>query len=194
MKKIVMSLLTVVLVMLSGCDTTKDIQSAYNLKNCVYKYKSITNLKVADMDISENISAVDALKLLAVFNGSASSIPLDFTLNMDIYNPNSSEAAFQGLEYMVSIDNIDFTSGSITEPFRVGPDKTELLSVHIGTDLRKLIAENSQEAIIKIVKNFVGLGNNQSQVTVRLKPTFNIGGSMIASPVYIPVNFTVGGK
>ncbi len=193
MKKIMMLLLVSVGVMLSGCNAAKELQSVYNLQNCKYKYHSITNLRVADMNLSDGLSVVNAVKLTALLNSSASSIPLNFTLNMDIYNPNPSDAAFQGMQYMIRIDDVDFTTGHISEPFRVESGKTEQLPVHIGVDLAKLIAENSKQTIVNMAKNFIGIGNRRSEVTIQLKPTFNIGGSIIESPVYIPVSFTFGG-
>ena len=194
MKKSMFGMLLLTVMLLTSCNAAKELQSAYNLKNCNYKYNSITNLKVSNMDMSSGLSAINAAKVLAILNGSASSIPLDFTLNLDVCNPNQSAAAFQGLQYIINIDDVDFTTGYITQPFSINSGETKQLPVTIGVDLVKLISDNSKTAIMNIAKNFVGVGSDKSNVTVQLKPTFNVGGSMITSPVYIPVSFTFGGK
>ena len=195
MKKFTSSALALVcMIMLSGCDITKVLQSAYNMTNCNYNYKSITNLKVANMNLSNGISILQAPQILAILSGSASSIPLDFTLNLDIHNPNATQAAFQALQYIIQIDDVEFTNGHLTQPFNVAAGETQQLPIQIGFDIATLISNNSTSAILNIVKNFIGLGNEKSNVTVQLKPTFNMGGSHITSPVFIPVSFSFGGK
>ena len=179
--------------MLSGCDITKGLQSVYNMKNCEYRYKSITNLTISNMNLSNGISALQLPQILAILNGTASSIPLDFTLNIDVHNPNSSQAAFQALQYIIEIDDVEFTNGHLTQPFSVDVGKTEQLPIHIGVDIITLISNNSRSAILNIVKNFIGIGTEKSNVTVQLKPTFSAGNSRIISPVYIPVSFSFGG-
>ncbi|MDR2919062.1 MAG: LEA type 2 family protein [Tannerella sp.] len=189
--KFIAALLLAAIMFLPGCSS---LQSAYNLKNCTYSYKSISNLTLSEMNLSNGISALNAAKILALLNGSSSSIPLDFTLNLDVYNPNTSQAAFQALSYIVEIDDVEFTTGYLTQAFSVNAGDTKQLPITIGVDLAQLISKNSKSAIVNIAKNFVGVGDEKSKVTVQLKPTFNVGGSLIASPVYIPVHFSFGGK
>jgi len=193
-RKIDHLLILVLLTLLSGCDITKGLQSLYNMKSCEYRYNSITNLKVAGMNLSNGISILQMPQLLAILSGSASSIPLDFTINLDVHNPNPSQAAFQAIQYMIQIDDVEFTNGQLNQPFRVDAGQTAQLPIQIGVDIVTLISNNSQSAILNIVKNFIGIGNDKSNVTVHLKPTFNVGSSQITSPVYIPVSFSFGGS
>lgn len=189
--KLIAFFLLTVLMCLPGCKT---LESAYNLKSCTYTYKSISNLSLSEMNLSNGISALNIAKILGILNGSSSSIPLEFTLNLDVYNPNTSQAAFQALNYIIEIDDVEFTKGYLTQAFSVNAGDTKQLPITIGADLAQLISNNSKDAIVNIAKNFIGIGDKKSQVTVQLKPTFNVGGSLIASPVYIPVRFSFGGK
>lgn len=179
-----------VMTMLPGCSS---LQSAYNLKNCTYAYKSISNLTLSGMNLSNGISALNAVKVLGILNGSSSSLPLAFTLNLDVHNPNTSQAAFQALHYIIEIDNVEFTTGYLPQAFSVNAGETQQLPLTIGVDLAELISNNSKSAIVNIVKNFVGIGDKKSEITVQLKPTFDVGGTSIPSPVYIPVRFSFGG-
>jgi len=176
---------------LPGCKT---LESAYNLTNCKYNYRSISNLTLSEMNLSNGVSVVNAAKILGILNGSSSSIPLEFTLNLDVHNPNPSGAAFQALNYIIQIDDVEFTTGYLKQAFSVGAGETKQLPINIGVDLAKLITNNSKSAIVNIAKNFIGIGSEKSNVTIQLKPTFDVGGSLITSPVYIPVNFSFGGK
>ena len=91
-----------VVVLATACGVTKDLENAYNLKDCKYSYRSISNIRVNN----EELGLVSGAKLLAQLSsgGSISSLPLQFTLNLNVENPNASAAAFQAMEYKVSID------------------------------------------------------------------------------------------
>ena len=165
--------------MLAACNVTKDLESAYNLKDCKYTYRSISNIKVDNKELS----LMNTPKILALLAESPSSLPLALPLNFNVQNPNATAAA------------LAFTEGRITEPFRVNAGETKTLSVAIGTDVGHLFSGESRNAMLRIVQNLIGIGSKeQSTVTVQLRPTFNIGGVPITSPVYIPVSFKVGGK
>ncbi|MDR1330533.1 MAG: LEA type 2 family protein [Tannerella sp.] len=180
--------------LLWGCNAAQQLQSAYNLKHCEYTYRSISNLALAGADLSRGVSTLDAVRLLAVLNGGAASIPLDFTLNVDVRNPNPSPAAFSALSYIVEIDGLEFTDGHLEQSFSVGPGETKPLPVRIGVDLARLATTHSRDAVVRIVRNFIGIGSEETRVTVRLKPSFDVGGTVVTSPVYLPVSFSFGGR
>jgi LEA14-like dessication related protein len=183
-----------VMCLFTGCNAVKQLQSAYNLKYCEYRYHSISDLNLAGVNLSGGISALDAIRLTAILTGTASSIPLDFTLNINVHNPHSSQAAFRSMSYIIEIDGIEFTNGHMEHAFGVASGATEQLPIHIGVDLAKLATTHSKDALVRIVRNFAGLGNEETKVTVRLKPGFDAGGSTVVAPVYLPVSFSFGGK
>ena len=195
MKHIASVIIFFVLLTLSGCTALQNgLSNAINLANCDYKYHSISNLTISDMNLSNGLSVLMVPKILAILSGNASSIPLDFTLNLDVKNPNSGAAAFQMMDYILSIDDVRFTTGNFRQPFRVEAGETKVLPMVIGVDIAELMRNNSRSAIENIVKNFLGLSDTSSKVTMQLKPSFKVGEQTFTSPVYIPVNFTFGGK
>ena len=195
MKKIVYCVLFTVMLMLSGCAALQSsLSNAYNLANCDYKYRSISNLAIMEMNLSDGLTPLMIPKILTLLGGNASSIPFNFRLNMDVQNPNAGAAAFQSLNYIISIDDIQFTSGNFRQAFHVDAGETKTLPMDIGVDIAELMRKNSRSAVENIVKNFLGLSNTASKVTVQLKPSFKVGEQTFTSPVYIPVNFTFGGK
>jgi LEA14-like dessication related protein len=133
-------------------------------------------------------------KVLSILSGNASSIPLNFTLNLDVKNPNSGAAAFQALHYIIMIDDIQFTTGNVQQAFSVGANETKQLPMAIGFDIAELMKNHSKSAITNVVKNILGLSDTPSKVTVQLKPSFKVGEQMFTSPIYIPVSFSFGGK
>ena len=195
MKKIITSILFSVMLMLSGCTALQtSLSSAYNLANCDYKYKSISDITISEINVSKGLSALMIPKLLSILSGNASSIPMDFTLNLDVNNPNTGTAAFQALSYIITIDDIQFTTGNFRQPFSVGAGETKMLPMTIGFDIAELMKKNSRPAIENIAKNILGLGDSSSKVMVQLKPSFKVGEQTFTSPLYIPVTFNIGGK
>ena len=183
----------VFMIALCSC-TASDILKTYNMQKCEYSYKSITNLTIAGINVSKGISVLDAPKLLLLLNTQQSSIPLNFLLTLDVKNPNKDEAAFRGMLYKIKVDNMDFSEGSIDEPFSVASGETKPLSIKIGTDVAELVKKHSQEAVTNTVKNFIGMGSDKTKINVELKPKFLVGGKTVTSPVAFPVDFSFGGK
>lgn len=196
MKKRIITLLLLTTTLLS-CDVSKELSSiygAYNMVNCQYSYKSVSGMTISGMNLSNGLSVTNIPKITSILSGSATSIPLNFTLNMNVKNPNQSAAALQGLKYIISIDGIQFTNGSVNKSLSIQPGQEAVLPLTIGVDLATLMKDNSKDAVVDIAKNFIGIGGKQSHVTVELKPSFLVGTSTVTSPVYIPVSFSFGGS
>ena len=183
------------MLMLSGCSALQTgISNAYNLANCDYLYNSVSDITISEINISKGLSPLMIPKLVSILSGNASSIPMNLTLNLDVKNPNSGTAAFQALNYIISIDDIQFTTGNFKQPFSVDAGETKGLPVIIGFDIAELMKNNSRSAIEKIAKNIIGLGDTASKVTVQLRPSFKVGEQTFSSPVYVPLSFNIGGK
>ena len=195
MKLKLFSIFFTVLFSFSGCDTlTKEALGAYNLSKCNYEYNSISGLTLSGMNLSSGISALNIAKLTAIFSGQTQSIPLNFTLNLNVSNQGQSAAILHGLQYIVSVDNVQFTSGAVNQSLNIPAGGKQILPLTIGVDLATLMKNESKNSVERIAKNFIGIGSEKSNVSVQLKPTFLIGNQQITSPVYIPVNFSFGGK
>ena len=183
------------MLMLSGCTALQTgISNAYNLANCDYKYKSVSDITISEINVSKGLNPLMIPKLISILSGNSSSIPMNLTLNVDVNNPNSGTAAFQALNYIVSIDDIQFTTGNFRQPFSVGAGETKMLPMTVGFDIAELMKNNSRSAIENIAKNILGLSDKSSKVTVQLKPSFKVGEQTFNSPIYIPLTFNIGGK
>jgi LEA14-like dessication related protein len=179
---------------LTSCNVLQGGLSVYNLTNCNYKYESISDLKISGIDLSKGINPLAIPQILSILTGTASSIPLDFTVNIDVKNPNSGTAAFQALQYIVSVDDVQFTTGNFNRPFSVNAGEAKILPMNISLDIAQLMKSNSRSSIENIVKNFLGISSEPSNVTIQLKPSFKVGEQLFSSPLYIPVSFSFGGN
>lgn len=179
---------------LMSCDSLqKGLISSYNMVNCEYSYKSISGLSISGINVSNGLSLTAIPKITSILSGTATSIPMDFTLNLNVKNPNQSEALMNGLQYIISIDDIQFTTGSINKTLSIASGQTQTLPLSIGFDLATMMKGGSKDAVVEIAKNFAGIGSKKSNVTIKLKPSFNVGNSLVTSPIYIPVSFSFGG-
>lgn len=194
MKQRILSLL-IIIATLTGCESVQQgLSSTYNMINCEYQYKSISGLSVSGINLSNGLSLTSIPKVTSILTGSATSIPLNFVVNLDVKNPNKSAAMMNGLQYVVSVDDIEFTTGAINQALNIGAGQSQTLPISIGVDLATLMKNNSKNAVVDIAKNFIGIGSKKSNVSIKLKPTFMIGNVPITSPAYIPVNFSFGGN
>lgn len=194
MKKKIFTLLVIITTLVSCDSVQKSLSSTYNLINCEYNYKSISGLSISGIDLSKGLSVTSIPKVTSILTGSASSIPLNFTLNLDVKNPNESAAVLNGMQYIISIDDVQFTTGSVNQALNIAGGSSQTLPLTIGVDLASLMKSNSKDAVINIAKNFLGMGSQKSNVSLQLKPTFMIGNVPVTSPVYIPVSFSFGGN
>ena len=164
------------MLILTGCAALQSgLSNAYNLANCDYKYKSVSNIIVSDINVSKGLSPLMIPKLLSILSGKEKSIPMNLTFNLDVNNPNAGTAAFQALSYIVSIDDIQFTTGNFMQPFSVNAGETKDLPMAIGFDIAELMKKNTGSAVENIAKNILGLSDKTSKVTLQLKPSFKVG-------------------
>ncbi|MBS5979159.1 MAG: hypothetical protein KIB51_05395, partial [Dysgonomonas mossii] len=119
MKKKILSLLIIMAIFISCDSVQKSLSGTYNMINCEYNYKSISGLTVSGINLSNGLSVTSIPKVTSILSGNASSIPLNFTLNLDVKNPNSSAAMMNGLQYIISVDDIQLTTGSLNQALSV---------------------------------------------------------------------------
>ena len=190
MKKII-ALISLTFVMFS-CDVLQSLLGTLSLTQCEYKYNSISNLSLGGMNFNSDNLLSSALALTSLFSGS--SLPLQFTLNLDVKNPGTQTALLNGLQYMLEIDGLEMTTGSVDSKLQVASGETGKLPVNLNFDLKKAMSGQSADAIKNLALNFVGMGSEATKVTFNLKPSLTVGGQQLQSPSFIPVSFNYGGK
>jgi hypothetical protein len=188
------------LVATPSCDVLQQVQGTYNMVNCKYDFRSLTDVSVAGIGTGR-MSLLDAPKILNLLSGNASSIPVACTVNLNVANPNATDAILGGVDYVLSIDGFDFTSGSLSQQLSVAPGGTGVLPLAMAFDVAALLRGESRDAVMGAVRNLAGMSglsvlgaDEPSRVTLNIRPSFNVAGRRVASPVMIPINFSFGGK
>jgi hypothetical protein len=181
-------------ILLFSCNVAQQMLGTYQLTQCKYDYNSISGLTLAGINLqgANNLSALNPLNLATLtsaFSSKSGSLPLSFTLNLDVTNPGVQAALLNGLEYVLEIDNREMTAGLLEQKLQIDGGEKVILPIKMSFDLKKALSGESLESIKNLAFNFAGIGNKSSNVTIRLKPNFMIGNQLIPSPSYIPISF-----
>ncbi|GHV11366.1 hypothetical protein FACS1894162_6720 [Bacteroidia bacterium] len=193
MKKIIVCI-SLSLLMFS-CDVAQQLLGAYQFTQCKYDYNSIAGLSIAGVNLS-NIGSnpLGLVALTNAFTSKSGTLPLDFTLNLDVTNPNTQEALMNGLGYILEIDGHQMTAGSVNRQIKINSGQKVVLPIQMTFDLKQVLQGESLDSMKNLALNFAGIGNNSSKVTVKLRPSFSVGNQIVTSPADIPVSFTVNKK
>lgn len=178
----------------TACDVAQQLAGAYHMTQCKYEYKSISGLTLDGISMQNALNPLNLAKLASAFSSSSGTLLLNFTLNLDVTNPNTQTALLNGLSYVLEIDNVEMTQGTQQNQISIAGNGKSVLPVAMSFDLKKIATGQSLDALKKIVFNFAGIGSSPSNVTFRIKPNFIIGGNTISAPAYIPVSFTLNKK
>ena len=188
-----------IVVLFFSCDVAKQLAGTYALTQCKYDYNSIAGLTLAGINL-QNINSISSLNplsaanLLAAFASPSGSLPLNFTLNLDVSNSGAQTAILNSTNYILEIDGIEMTQGLVNQQLQIESGGKSALPIAMAFDLKQVLSGKSLDAMKNLAFNFAGIGDATSNVTVKLKPSFVVGGNIVNMPDYIPVSFTLNKK
>lgn len=183
-------ILVLIFFSITSCDVVKQAQKAGNLLNCSFRMKTVENLSLAGINIQQltslsGLSVGNIAQLTSAVAGS--SLPLQFTLNLEGKNPNSSSAGLAGFDYILLIDNIEMTKGVINRKINIPAGKTSLIPMQMNIDLKKVLTGKSADALLNFAMNLAGTGNKPSRFSMKIKPTIKIGDYPLQYPDYLTI-------
>jgi len=172
----------------SSCNQLKEVTT---LSKCQFKLASIQEIQLAGVNI-QNLTDFSQLNLqnaakitAAVADGR---LPLSFTLNVDVKNPNITKASLNSLDWILIIDDIEMLNGTVNQKFEVAPSGgITTVPVKMEMDLKQILKGKSGEALLNFGFNLVGAGNKPTRITLKAKPSIMIGGRTIQYPGYINI-------
>lgn len=186
--------LAVLILVFSGCRQYRELQA---LSECDYRIHSVRDTKLAGVAV-QGKDGIDQLSILNVGKITAAlasgELPMDFTLNVEVKNPNSKMAAVNKMEWIAFAEDQEIANGILTERYEVPPGGTTIIPLSISTDLMRALKGESRDAIIKLAFNIAGKGNEPSNITLKVKPSLRVGKKMISSPAFITINTEYSGK
>jgi hypothetical protein len=186
------------LTLFTSCDVLNQVSQMSNLSKCDFRLESVQQLNLAGIDVQNvhqisDLNMFDAAKLA---NAMASQqFPLDFTLNIEAKNPNTSAAGMTRIDWILLIDDLEMTRGILDKQITIPANNgTAIIPMQMHIDLKKALSEKNVDAIINFGMNLAGAGNTPSRFTLQMKPTITVGGFPITYPGYLNVKTEFGAK
>ncbi|MCD4678766.1 MAG: hypothetical protein K8S00_00115 [Bacteroidales bacterium] len=180
-----------IILLMGSCDISRQINEMNAFSKCDFRLYTIEDIKLAGVDIQQYKSYKD-LKFMDIATISTSlakgNLPLTFTLNVQVKNPNPATAALNKMEWILFIDEIEILQGVSNQRAEIPPNGgISNLPLQINADLMKVLSGESAEAVSNFAFNLAGQGNRPSRIMLKVKPAIMVGNTPVSYPGYISV-------
>lgn len=177
-------------ILLSSCS----IMQAVALKDCTYTYNRITDVTFMNLKQSDIVSFSGITRVTKALISKNEEMPLGFTVHVRVSNPNKKTASVDRIFYVVDLDTIQVASGCTTEPLIVAGESTIDMPLRFVFDVKTMLNSGASPTLGNLVKNFIGIGDTATNVTLHLKPVVKVGSASMSIPKPIALHFAYGGK
>ncbi|PLX11484.1 MAG: hypothetical protein C0594_03615 [Marinilabiliales bacterium] len=187
--RIILTKLTFIIALLSLVSCAQLLQTS-RLSDCEYTLHSIKNIKLAGIDVSSigsltDLGFADAGRLAAAVAGDE--FPMRFTANIEIDNPNKRKASLNQVLWIAYIDNKQIAEGVSSKRVEIESLNKAILPIRVELNLKDVFSGETGKSIMKIASSYAGIASAPTRITLKVKPTLNIGGKNVKSPGYITV-------
>ncbi|MCX6234140.1 MAG: hypothetical protein NT175_05350 [Bacteroidetes bacterium] len=189
MKKIISVVL--IFILFSACEIIKQVNQMANLANCDFRLKSIEQTLLAGIYIQhmQSFAELSFSDVVTITNAIANkTLPLEFILNIEVRNPNTSPAAMNKMEWILLIDDQELLRGFSYQRVEIPANGgIAIMPLKINMDLMQVLTGVS----LQVIKNFgfdlAGNGNGPTRIKIKAKPTIMIGNHPLTYPGYITI-------
>ena len=171
-----------------SCSTLKELVA---LSKCQFKMGTLKNPKLAGVKILEkkefsDLTIIDAGRVTAAMI--KGKLPLEFTLNIDVRNPNKKMAALNRLDWIAYIDDVEIVHGTMDKRIEIQPNNgVASIPLIVKTDLKQIFKKESRNALLNLGFNLADVNEQPTRVTLMVKPTIMVGKKEMRYPGYISV-------
>jgi LEA14-like dessication related protein len=197
MKKIL--LFCIAAAILQSCGINKQTNQIKALEKCVYDLVSADSIYVAGTDMSQMIRDrnVDLRKLPRVALGLLRrDVPLTARLNLKVSNPTADLASINQFEYIVLIKDQQIANGFVDQKVVVSPGGTTNVPVKLNANIYQILSNGkTMDQIFDFIQGGSGNGTERKGiVTVKIKPTIQVGKKLVKYPGYITIDKEISSK
>jgi LEA14-like dessication related protein len=186
MRKFNILLIFISLLALGSCKT---LMSYTNILKCDFRMESLKNPTVAGVHVHEitsssQLSFLQAGKITTAFL--SGNVPLEFMLNLEAKNPNTTEAKMAQFDWIAKIDDVQIATGTNQAEYVIpASDGTKIIPLKISVNLLDIINDESKDALINFGLNLADASDKPTRVSVQIRPTVNVGSVPVSYPGYI---------
>lgn len=186
-----------VMLTFSGCDVLQQVQQMGNLTQCKFRLASMEDTELASVNV-QNKNQLDDFSFSEMTRiGSAyaqGNLPIQFTLNVDVNNPNEKVAAMNRMAWTLLIDNKETISGLLDRRVQIEANETATFPIAMSFDLLDFFDSMGRDSLLNLVMNLAGQSDKPTALTLKVKPSIEVAGTMINYPGYIDVDAEFGGS
>lgn len=190
-KLLIFSLLLGGVVMLSACKILDQTSEMKNFAKCSFRVVDLQDAMLAGVDIQDvqqlsdlNFSETTKISMAAL----SGELPLGFTVNIEVENPNAEKASMNDLYWDLLIDDKEITKGHVSKKISVPPDGGRaVVPVPVMVDLWDVFSGESSEALMNFAMNLAGTGSYPSRVKLRIKPTIYVAMTKVKYPGFFTI-------
>ena len=185
------------LILLGGCSTLKQLAEMATLSRCQFRMVSVENVAVAGINLEgktglSDINPFTLLKLQAAFT--SGTLPLEFTLNLEGKDPNDSPAGMTRFAWILFMDGNELTRGQLEKGFEIPAGGTAPIPLAVSLDLRQALTGKTLDSMLNLALNLAGEGTKPTRVSLKMKPSIHVGGQDLDYPDYITLTQDFGGN
>ncbi len=194
-KTIGFAVLIISLMAISSCKT---LMSYTNILRCDFRMESLKNPQVAGISVNSikkfsDLSFIQAGKLTTAYLGG--NVPLDFTLNMEAKNPNTTEARMAQFDWIVKIDEVQIASGTNQSEYVIAANAgKQIIPLRISVNLLDVINKDSKDALFNFALNLADASDKPTRVGLQIRPTVYVGSIPVTYPGYIDLGTEFGSQ
>ncbi len=179
----------------NACHLLKEITT---LGKCEFRMTTLVDPEIAGVDVSQVRSFTDlnftdmGIISTSILKGE---LPLSFTLNVEVRNPNPAMAALNRLEYLAFIDDLEVAQGHLDRRIEIPANGgVSTIPLRLSTDLINILKKDSRQALVNFGLNLADAGKRPTRASIKVKPTILVGALEIEYPGYFTVkhDFTSG--
>lgn len=200
MKKGLVAIVLALPLLFSQCGVNKQISQAKTLGDCRYSIASADSVYLAGTDVRQfkKLEDINPARFPRLAAGLLTrNIPLDARINLDIVNPTNKLAGINQLEYRIVLAGQELFTGFLNQRIEVQPGGGKAtVPVRLNANAYQLFTDpKTRDAFMQLVQNLSGAADAQpSKLTIRIKPTLDLGGKQVNYPGYITINQDVTNK
>lgn len=185
----------VAVVGLSSCTALMQMAA---LTKCEFKIDSIKNTRLAGITIQglrsfKDVKLTDVPRVVSAFT--AGKLPLEYTLNVAVRNPNAMDAAMTRMDWEAMIDQTSILTGAVTEPLKVpGNGGVSTLPLDVSVNLKQIFGTLTKDQLFDVGFGLADASDKPTRVALKLKPTIDVAGRPMTYPGWFTVkrDFTAG--
>ena len=185
-------------VTLWSCGINKQAQQIKALEKCTYKIASADQITIAGTDVQrilekENINLGSLPGLALGFL--RKDIPMRAKLNLEITNPTGDLASINEFEYKILINQAEIATGFVNQQVTVEPGQTTIVPVDINANVFPFLSNSKvMDEVARFFKASQGGAEQKGIVTLKIKPSFMVGNSLVKYPGFITIDKEVSSK